>query len=92
MYLGQLTSLPAGQTRIMFASLPFHGALTHRGGKHYLHGEKKASGAARRMPGRFVIQSGGSIAHDSSVEPGNSCAVVRSSDTHRVNISPTAMS
>jgi hypothetical protein len=41
---------------------------------------------------RLAIQSGGSIAQESSVEPGISWAAVRSSETQMVNTSPTAMS
>jgi hypothetical protein len=55
--------------------------------------EKKRHPAPRApdAENRLAIQSGGSIAQESSVEPGNSWAAVRSSETQIVNTSPTAM-
>jgi len=61
----------------------------HRGGLI----QKSIRRHTRRMPkDRLANQSGGSIAQEFVVEPGNSSAVVRSSETQIVNTSPTFIS
>jgi hypothetical protein len=65
--------------------------------KHSTQGDEKPAHNYPAHVHRIVVSwvanyMGGSTAHEFAVEPGNSIAVMRFSDTQTVNFSPTAIS